>query len=63
MSVLVMDIGGTHVKVRCPRHREPVKFKSGSDMSPDVMAKGVLEASASWSHERVFIGYPGVVVT
>ena len=62
MSVLVIDIGGTHVKVKNPRHRKPVKFKSGRDMTPDLMVKGVLQASANWSYDRVSIGYPGVVV-
>ena len=62
MSVLVIDIGGTHVKAKTPEQKEPAKFKSGTDMTPALMVKGVLEASAAWSYDRVSIGYPGVVV-
>ncbi len=62
MSVLVIDIGGTHVKFKTPRQREPVKFKSGSEMTPSWMVKGVLQASENWNYDRISIGYPGVVV-
>ena len=62
MSVLVIDIGGTHVKVKTPEQKEPAKFESGAEMTPALMVQGVLEASANWSYDRVSIGYPGVVV-
>ena len=62
MSVLVIDIGGTHVKAKTPEQKEPAKFKSVAVMTPALMVKGVLEASADWSYDRESIGYPGVVV-
>ncbi len=62
MSVLVIDIGGTHVKVKTPEQKEPAKLKSGTEMTPALMVRRVLEASAKWRYDRVSIGYPGVVV-
>ena len=62
MNVLVIDIGGTHVKVKTPRHREPVKIDSGMKMTPLKMVKQIQEASKDWKFDRVSVGYPGVVV-
>ena len=62
MNVLVIDIGGTHVKTKTPQHLDPVKIKSGPKMTPDLMVASVLEASKDWKYDRVSVGYPGVVV-
>src|SRR5438552_15159360 len=42
MRVLVLDIGGTHVKVYATGHRKPVKIVSGAAMTPKKMVKDVL---------------------
>ena len=62
MNVLVIDIGGTHVKIKTPQHRAPVKIDSGPKMTPAKMASEVQKASAKWKYDRISIGYPGVVV-
>jgi len=61
-GILVIDVGGTHVKVRATGHQETVKIPSGETMTAEKMTKDVLEATAGWKYSRVSIGYPGPVV-
>jgi polyphosphate glucokinase len=62
MKVLVLDIGGTHVKIYAKGHREPQKIASGPAMTPKKMVKDVLDTLDSWNYDVVSIGYPGPVV-
>ena|SRR5437870_9602671 len=62
MRVLVLDIGGTHVKVYATGHRKPVKIVSGAAMTPKKMVKDVLALIDGWRYDVVSIGYPGPVV-
>lgn len=61
MKILVLDIGGTHVKVYRPGRSEPVKLASGPDLTPKKMLKAVQAATADWEYDAVSIGYPGPV--
>ena len=61
-TTLVIDVGGTHVKVLATGQKEPVKIPSGPDMTPKKMVKQVREATAGWKYSRVSIGYPGPVI-
>lgn len=60
-SVLVVDVGGTHVKVLATGHRQPVKIDSGPHMTPNVMVKEVTTAVAHWRYDVISIGFPGPV--
>jgi len=62
MKVLVIDIGGTNVKVASSDMRVPIKIPSGPTMTAERMAQEVLAATAGWSYDRISIGYPGPVV-
>ena len=62
VKILVVDIGGTNVKVHAPGHRAPIKIPSGDALTPGKMVKAVLEAVADCPFDVVSIGYPGVVV-
>ena len=62
MNVLVVDIGGTHVKVLATSQAQPRKFPSGPTMTPKHMVSGVKELTAEWKYDVVSIGYPGPVV-
>src|SRR5258706_4433368 len=62
MKVLVIDVGGTHVKLLVSGKRTPRKFDSGPDMTPQRMVKNVLEATKDWQYDRVSVGYPGPTV-
>ncbi len=62
MNVLVVDIGGTHVKVLATRQTEAREFVSGPTMTPKRMVSGVKKVTADWNYEAVSIGYPGPVL-
>lgn len=61
MIVLVVDVGGTHVKVLATGQSEPLKLDSGPTLTAAEMAAGVRSAAAGWAYDVVSIGYPGPV--
>jgi polyphosphate glucokinase len=61
MNVLVIDVGGTHVKVLATDQSEVVKIVSGPDMTAHRMVSAVRKAVAGWDYSAVTIGYPGPV--
>ncbi len=62
MNVLVIDIGGTHVKVLATGQDTHREFKSGQALTPKRMVSGVRKLVADWKYEVVSIGYPGPVL-
>lgn len=61
LKVLVIDVGGTNVKVLGTGQSEPRKIPSGSTMTASKMVGAVKRAVAGWSYDVVSIGYPGPV--
>ena len=61
MKVLVVDVGGTNVKILATGQEAPRKFPSGAELTPERMVAGVKEAAEGWDYDRVAIGYPGPV--
>jgi polyphosphate glucokinase len=61
MKVLVVDVGGTNVKILATGQKEPRRFPSGPAMTPAQMVAGVKELAGDWQYEVATIGYPGVV--
>jgi polyphosphate glucokinase len=62
MRTLVIDVGGTNIKLKLSDQDEVRKFPSGREMTPDAMVAGVKETAKDWDYDRVSIGYPGPVV-
>ena len=62
MNILVIDVGGTHIKVTATGRRTRVKIPSGPKMSARQMVAGVCAATAGWKYDAVSIGYPGPVL-
>ena len=62
MKILVIDVGGTHVKLLATGQTEPIKIPSGPSMTAKKMAGLVRKAAAGWKYDGVSIGYPGPVV-
>lgn len=62
MKVMVIDVGGTNVKVASSDMRVPIKIPSGPAMTAETMAQEVLAATKGWSYDCISIGYPGPVV-
>jgi polyphosphate glucokinase len=62
MNVLVIDVGGTHVKVLATGQEEARRFPSGPSLTAVQMVKGVLEITSDWTYEAITMGYPGPVL-
>jgi polyphosphate glucokinase len=61
-SVLVIDVGGTSVKVLASGQTESRSFKSGPMLTPDRMVSDVKKLTRDWTYDVVSIGYPGPVL-
>jgi polyphosphate glucokinase len=62
MNILVVDVGGTSVKILATGQEKPRKFPSGPIMTAEQMAATVKELASDWPYEVISIGYPGFVV-
>ena len=62
MNILVIDIGGTNVKMLASGHEAPRKFPSGRELTPEKMVAEVLSGTTDWNYEVVSIGFPGPVL-
>src|SRR6266700_7827390 len=61
-NILVIDVGGTNVKLLATGQKEPVKIPSGPKMTAKKMVKLVRAATSDWNYSHVSIGYPSLVV-
>ncbi|MEY2439792.1 MAG: glucose-6-phosphate isomerase [Verrucomicrobiota bacterium] len=59
-KILVIDIGGTHVKLMMSRN-DKRKFDSGARMTPKQMIAKVKAATKGWKFDAVSIGFPSPV--
>jgi polyphosphate glucokinase len=62
MRVLVIDVGGTHVKVLATGQKAPREFPSGPTLTAEQMVAGVKTLAAGWTYDVVSVGYPGPVL-
>jgi polyphosphate glucokinase len=62
MRVLVIDVGGTHVKVLATGRKTHRQVESGPTMTAEQMVAAVTHLVPDWTYEAVSIGYPGPVV-
>jgi polyphosphate glucokinase len=62
MKVLVIDIGGSHVKIMATGQRKERHAESGPAMSARDMVDTVLDLAGPWKFKAVSMGYPGPVV-
>ena len=62
LKVLVVDVGGTNIKLLATGRREVRRVKSGPDLTPARMVREVKAAVADWDYDVVTIGCPGPVV-
>jgi glucokinase len=60
--VLVVDVGGTHVKVLATGQKKPREIVSGPTMTASQMVKDVKRVTKDWKYDAVSIGFPGPVV-
>ena len=64
MKVMVIDVGGTGVKILIKGKRKELRFLSGPLMTAKAMVAGVKAATseAGWTYEVISMGYPGPVL-
>jgi polyphosphate glucokinase len=62
MDVLVIDVGGTHVKILATGQADKREFASGPTLTAQEMVSGVRKLAGEWSYNVVSIGYPGPVL-
>jgi len=62
MQNLVIDVGGTHVKILATGQETHRDFVSGSSLTAEQMVAGVRKAAQGWNYEAITIGYPGPVL-
>lgn len=62
MTVLAVDVGGTHVKILATGQNDKREFASGPTLTAEQMVAGVRELAGEWSYDVVSIGYPGPVL-
>jgi polyphosphate glucokinase len=60
--VLVVDVGGTHLKVRVTGQREERKIPSDAAMTATRMMRDVKHIVKDWKYDVISIGYPGPVI-
>lgn len=63
MNVLVVDVGGTHVKILATGQKERREFESSKNLTPKQMVTGVKELAKDWNYDVVAVGYPGLVTS
>ena len=62
MDVLVIDVGGTHVKLcSSPDVENGFKFDSGANLTPESLVEQVRALTHDWHYDVISIGFPGVV--
>jgi polyphosphate glucokinase len=62
MDILVVDVGGTHVKILATGQNDKREFASRPTLTAPQMAEGVRELAAGWNYDVVSVGYPGPVL-
>jgi predicted NBD/HSP70 family sugar kinase len=61
MDVLVIDIGGSSVKLWHTGHEEHRKFDSGKALTPDAMVEETKKTVQDWKYEAIALGVPSRV--
>ena len=61
-KVLVVDVGGTNVKMRATGQKEATKIPSGPTMTASKAVDIVKQASRGWDFNCISLGYPGPII-
>lgn len=60
MDVLVIDVGGSHVKLCLSPQLDHRSFESGTHLTPDALVDQVATHTHDWRYDVISVGYPGV---
>ncbi len=61
MNTLVIDVGGTNIKVLATGHATRRQLPSSPTLTAAQMVKAVRALTDDWQYDRITIGYPGPV--
>jgi predicted NBD/HSP70 family sugar kinase len=61
-KVLVVDVGGTNIKMLATGQKEARKMPSGPTMTAGKMVRVVKACVKDWEFDRVSLGYPGPII-
>jgi len=61
-KVLVVDVGGTNIKMLATGQKDARKMPSGPTMTAGKMVRVVKECVKDWEFDRVSLGYPGPII-
>jgi polyphosphate glucokinase len=61
-KVLVIDVGGTNIKLRATGQKEPLKIPSGPELTATKMVRVVKAAVKDWDYDCISLGYPGPII-
>jgi polyphosphate glucokinase len=62
LKVLVVDVGGTNVKLRAAGQKDVTKIPSGPTMTAAKAVHIVKQATQGWDFDRISLGYPGPII-
>src|SRR5262249_25694359 len=60
-KILVIDIGGTYMKVLATDQEKPRKTRSGRLFTPQRMVEAVRDLTGDWPYEAISLGLPALV--
>lgn len=61
MKILMIDIGGSNVKLMVTGEEEMRKIPSDRELSAKKLVKQVKERASGWKYDAITIGFPGLV--
>jgi polyphosphate glucokinase len=61
-KVLVIDVGGTNVKLLATGQKEARKYPSGPTMTPRKIVRLVKKSVSDWKFDCISLGYPGPII-
>src|ERR1700677_881379 len=61
-KVLVVDVGGTNVKMRMKGQKEATKIPSGPTMTSKKAVEIVKQSTKGWDYNCISLGYPGPII-
>jgi polyphosphate glucokinase len=61
MNILVIDVGGTNIKLYHSSGAEMRRIASGPTLTPEDLVRDVKAATADWHVDVISVGYPGVI--
>jgi polyphosphate glucokinase len=62
MKILVVDVGGTHVKILASGQKQKREIVSGPKMTARQMVSDVKKLAKGWAYDVVSVGFPGLVL-